>query len=179
MTMLSANNNGFSWASYNEDTASYNEESMTIGGLSEQISITKDSTDYLRYTTEWVANLYETYISKIISTISLSDQSGSGWWVLITWREEMATIFPHTTHTHKHPYNQPNHLISLRTSCQADLFADPYHAYNGSWLLVNDTFQTILIDFTFINCGCRFVNHIPVYQDHVTAKILGWGPSDE
>ncbi|KAJ8643446.1 hypothetical protein MRB53_005194 [Persea americana] len=52
MTMLSASNNEFSWASYNEDTASYNEESMTIEGLSEQISITKDSTDYLRYTTD-------------------------------------------------------------------------------------------------------------------------------
>lgn len=43
---------GFSWTSYNENTASYDDNSMTVAGLLEQINTTRDTTDYLWYTTE-------------------------------------------------------------------------------------------------------------------------------
>lgn len=43
----------FSWLSYNEETASaYTEDTTTMAGLVEQISVTRDSTDYLWYMTE-------------------------------------------------------------------------------------------------------------------------------
>lgn len=45
----------FSWQSYNEETASaYTEDTTTMDGLLEQINITRDTTDYLWYMTEWV-----------------------------------------------------------------------------------------------------------------------------
>ncbi|KAL9169715.1 hypothetical protein ABFS82_04G096900 [Erythranthe guttata] len=44
---------GFSWQSYNEETASsYDDNSFTVVGLREQINTTRDSTDYLWYTTD-------------------------------------------------------------------------------------------------------------------------------
>nr|AAQ21369.1 beta-galactosidase [Sandersonia aurantiaca] len=42
---------GFSWVSYNEDPNSIDDGSFTKLGLVEQISMTRDSTDYLWYTT--------------------------------------------------------------------------------------------------------------------------------
>lgn len=52
MTMAPANTNEFSWETYNEDTASYDDNSMRVVGLLEQINTTKDVTDYLWYMTE-------------------------------------------------------------------------------------------------------------------------------
>ncbi|XP_073008003.1 beta-galactosidase 2-like [Typha latifolia] len=49
MAMLSVG--GFSWQSYNEDINSFDDESFTTVGLLEQINVTRDSTDYLWYTT--------------------------------------------------------------------------------------------------------------------------------
>ncbi|PON85374.1 Glycoside hydrolase [Trema orientale] len=44
---------GFSWQSYNEETASSNNgDSTTLDGLWEQISVTRDATDYLWYLTD-------------------------------------------------------------------------------------------------------------------------------
>ncbi|XP_059645647.1 beta-galactosidase 1 [Cornus florida] len=43
---------GFSWQSYNEETASYDENSFTMVGLLEQINTTRDASDYLWYTTD-------------------------------------------------------------------------------------------------------------------------------
>lgn len=43
---------GFAWQSYNEETASQEENSFTMVGLVEQINTTRDNTDYLWYTTE-------------------------------------------------------------------------------------------------------------------------------
>ncbi|RZR96368.1 hypothetical protein BHM03_00025391 [Ensete ventricosum] len=42
---------GFSWASYNEDTNAIDEETFTTDGLLEQVNVTRDTTDYLWYTT--------------------------------------------------------------------------------------------------------------------------------
>lgn len=42
---------GFTWQSYNEEINSLGEESFTTVGLLEQINVTRDSTDYLWYTT--------------------------------------------------------------------------------------------------------------------------------
>ncbi|KAL7100112.1 hypothetical protein ACP275_09G127500 [Erythranthe tilingii] len=42
----------FSWQSYDEETASPEENSFTMVGLVEQINTTRDNTDYLWYTTE-------------------------------------------------------------------------------------------------------------------------------
>ncbi|KAK4774138.1 hypothetical protein SAY87_029157 [Trapa incisa] len=45
--------NSLSWQSYNEETASaFNDDTTTMQGLYEQISITRDSTDYLWYMTD-------------------------------------------------------------------------------------------------------------------------------
>lgn len=41
----------FSWESYNEDTNSFDDDSFTKVGLFDQISMTRDRTDYLWYTT--------------------------------------------------------------------------------------------------------------------------------
>ncbi|KAL2243239.1 beta-galactosidase-like [Sesamum indicum] len=43
---------GFSWESYNEETASHDDNSFTMVGLVEQINTTRDNTDYLWYTTD-------------------------------------------------------------------------------------------------------------------------------
>ncbi|CAA3010880.1 beta-galactosidase-like [Olea europaea subsp. europaea] len=43
---------GFSWQSYNEQTASYEDNSFTAAGLLEQINTTRDMTDYLWYSTD-------------------------------------------------------------------------------------------------------------------------------
>ncbi|RWR77613.1 beta-galactosidase isoform X2 [Cinnamomum micranthum f. kanehirae] len=53
---------GFSWASYNEDTASYDDNSMTVAGLLEQINTTRDTTDYLWYTTDVNINPNEGFL---------------------------------------------------------------------------------------------------------------------
>ncbi|WOK98608.1 beta-galactosidase 2 isoform X1 [Canna indica] len=42
---------GFTWVSYNEESHSIDEETFTTDGLMEQINMTRDSTDYLWYTT--------------------------------------------------------------------------------------------------------------------------------
>ncbi|KAJ8645058.1 hypothetical protein MRB53_006806 [Persea americana] len=52
MTMTSVNPDGFSWETYNEETASYDDASITMEGLLEQINVTRDVTDYLWYTTD-------------------------------------------------------------------------------------------------------------------------------
>ncbi|XP_010262131.1 PREDICTED: beta-galactosidase isoform X1 [Nelumbo nucifera] len=43
---------GFSWQSYNEETASYDDNSFTTVGLLEQINVTRDASDYLWYMTD-------------------------------------------------------------------------------------------------------------------------------
>ncbi|XP_057978440.1 beta-galactosidase 1 [Malania oleifera] len=43
---------GFSWQSYNEETASYDDSTFTTVGLLEQINVTRDVSDYLWYTTD-------------------------------------------------------------------------------------------------------------------------------
>ncbi|KAL2539140.1 Beta-galactosidase 1 [Abeliophyllum distichum] len=43
---------GFAWQSYNEETASYEDNSFTVVGLLEQINTTRDMTDYLWYSTD-------------------------------------------------------------------------------------------------------------------------------
>ncbi|XP_027168582.1 beta-galactosidase [Coffea eugenioides] len=43
---------GFSWESYNEETASYEDNTFTVSGLLEQINVTRDNSDYLWYSTE-------------------------------------------------------------------------------------------------------------------------------
>lgn len=45
-------NKGFSWQSYNEETASYEDKSFTVVGLLEQINTTRDNSDYLWYSTD-------------------------------------------------------------------------------------------------------------------------------
>lgn len=43
----------FSWQSYNEETASADDDdTTTMDGLWEQVNVTKDATDYLWYMTE-------------------------------------------------------------------------------------------------------------------------------
>lgn len=42
----------FPWQSYNEETASYEDNSFTVVGLREQVNTTRDNTDYLWYSTE-------------------------------------------------------------------------------------------------------------------------------
>ncbi|PIA43034.1 hypothetical protein AQUCO_02000465v1 [Aquilegia coerulea] len=42
---------GFPWKSYNEETASYDDNSITTVGLMEQINTTRDASDYLWYST--------------------------------------------------------------------------------------------------------------------------------
>ncbi|XP_077212588.1 beta-galactosidase-like isoform X1 [Tasmannia lanceolata] len=51
MTMLPLQSDGLSWVSYNEETASYEDDSITTVGLLEQINVTRDVTDYLWYMT--------------------------------------------------------------------------------------------------------------------------------
>ncbi|KAF8388821.1 hypothetical protein HHK36_025501 [Tetracentron sinense] len=43
---------GFSWQSYNEETTSYEDTSITMAGLLEQINTTRDVSDYLWYITD-------------------------------------------------------------------------------------------------------------------------------
>ncbi|XP_027124554.2 beta-galactosidase [Coffea arabica] len=43
---------GFSWESYNEETASNEDNAFTVSGLLEQINVTRDNSDYLWYSTE-------------------------------------------------------------------------------------------------------------------------------
>ncbi|XP_077210114.1 beta-galactosidase-like [Tasmannia lanceolata] len=52
MIMTPVSNDGFSWVSYNEETASYDDDSITTVGLLEQINVTRDVTDYLWYMTD-------------------------------------------------------------------------------------------------------------------------------
>ncbi|KAJ8640959.1 hypothetical protein MRB53_017653 [Persea americana] len=51
MIMAPVNTNRFSWKTYIEETASYDDNSMTVVGLLEQINTTRDATDYLWYMT--------------------------------------------------------------------------------------------------------------------------------
>ncbi|KAL3511690.1 hypothetical protein ACH5RR_024407 [Cinchona calisaya] len=43
---------GFSWESYNEEAASYEDDAFTVSGMLEQINTTWDNSDYLWYTTD-------------------------------------------------------------------------------------------------------------------------------
>lgn len=46
-------NSAFSWQSYNEETASADDDDATVmDGLWEQVNVTRDATDYLWYMTE-------------------------------------------------------------------------------------------------------------------------------
>lgn len=49
---MTAVGSGFSWQSYSEGMVSSVEGSFTGDGLMEQINVTRDTTDYLWYTTE-------------------------------------------------------------------------------------------------------------------------------
>ncbi|KAF8406894.1 hypothetical protein HHK36_006015 [Tetracentron sinense] len=52
MKMVPVSREGFSWQSYNEETASYDDNSIVMVGLMEQINTTRDSSDYLWYSTD-------------------------------------------------------------------------------------------------------------------------------
>ena len=43
---------GLSWDSFNEDTASTDDDLFTMTGLLEQLNTTRDASDYLWYSTE-------------------------------------------------------------------------------------------------------------------------------
>ncbi|XP_058073893.1 beta-galactosidase-like [Magnolia sinica] len=64
MIMTPVNSDGFSWVTYNEETASYNDDSMTVDGLLEQINVTRDVTDYLWYTTDVTIDPDEGFLKK-------------------------------------------------------------------------------------------------------------------
>uniref|UniRef100_A0A5B7A4Z4 Beta-galactosidase n=1 Tax=Davidia involucrata TaxID=16924 RepID=A0A5B7A4Z4_DAVIN len=55
-------NRGFSWQSYNEETASYDDNSFTTVGLLEQINTTRDVSDYLWYMTDVKINPDEGFL---------------------------------------------------------------------------------------------------------------------
>ncbi|KAA8541690.1 hypothetical protein F0562_022842 [Nyssa sinensis] len=55
-------NRGFSWQSYNEETASLNDKSFTMAGLLEQINTTRDVSDYLWYMTDVKINPDEGFL---------------------------------------------------------------------------------------------------------------------
>ncbi|KAJ4959380.1 hypothetical protein NE237_026491 [Protea cynaroides] len=62
MRMTPVSNGGFSWQSYNEETASVADSSFTLIGLVEQINTTRDSTDYLWYMTEVKIDPHEEFL---------------------------------------------------------------------------------------------------------------------
>lgn len=45
---------GLSWKAFNEETTTTDDSSFTVAGLLEQINTTRDLSDYLWYSTEWV-----------------------------------------------------------------------------------------------------------------------------
>jgi len=45
---------GLSWKAFNEETTTTDDSSFTVTGLLEQINATRDLSDYLWYSTEWV-----------------------------------------------------------------------------------------------------------------------------
>lgn len=52
MSFLPTNVKSFSWETYNEDISSIDDESlMSYNGLLEQLNVTRDTSDYLWYTT--------------------------------------------------------------------------------------------------------------------------------
>lgn len=52
MSFLPTNVKSFSWETYNEDISSIDDESlMSYDGLLEQLNVTRDTSDYLWYTT--------------------------------------------------------------------------------------------------------------------------------
>ncbi|GMQ08367.1 hypothetical protein CsSME_00052118 [Camellia sinensis var. sinensis] len=53
---------GFSWQSFNEEPASYNDNSFTTAGLLEQINTTRDMSDYLWYMTDVKIDPYEGFL---------------------------------------------------------------------------------------------------------------------
>lgn len=56
MEMLPTNSELFSWETYNEDLTMVDESStFTTSGLLEQINVTRDTSDYLWYTTKYVS----------------------------------------------------------------------------------------------------------------------------
>uniref|UniRef100_A0A5B7A6C7 Beta-galactosidase n=2 Tax=Davidia involucrata TaxID=16924 RepID=A0A5B7A6C7_DAVIN len=55
-------NRGFSWQSYNEETASFDDNSFTTVGLLEQINTTRDVSDYLWYMTDVKINPDEGFL---------------------------------------------------------------------------------------------------------------------
>ncbi|KAL5973631.1 hypothetical protein ACLOJK_030285 [Asimina triloba] len=64
MIMTPVNNDGFSWVTYNEETTSYDDDSMSVDGLLEQINVTRDTTDYLWYTTDVTIDSNEEFLKK-------------------------------------------------------------------------------------------------------------------
>lgn len=63
----------FSWMSFSEETNSLDDNSFTKNGLVEQISMTWDRTDYLWYTTSWVANSLHSWLSLAVSYIKITN----------------------------------------------------------------------------------------------------------
>ncbi|KAL5698727.1 Beta-galactosidase 1 [Ranunculus cassubicifolius] len=53
---------GFPWKSYNEETAAYDDNSITRTGLMEQINVTRDGSDYLWYSTDVKIGLNEAFL---------------------------------------------------------------------------------------------------------------------
>ncbi|KAA8540294.1 hypothetical protein F0562_024143 [Nyssa sinensis] len=54
---------GFSWQSYNDETASYDDDTFTMVGLLEQINTTRDVSDYLWYMTDVTINPDEGFLN--------------------------------------------------------------------------------------------------------------------
>lgn len=51
---MTSEGRGFTWQSYNDQTELYGDNSFTSVGLLEQVNVTRDSSDYLWYMTEYV-----------------------------------------------------------------------------------------------------------------------------
>jgi hypothetical protein len=62
---------GLSWQVFTEQTASTDDSSFTMTGLLEQLNTTRDLTDYLWYSTEWVINSSSIFKWQLLSFISV------------------------------------------------------------------------------------------------------------
>eukprot|EP01018_Ginkgo_biloba_P020961 Gb_12091 [translate_table: standard] len=88
MKMAPGNNGGLAWESFNEDIASFAESSITATGLLEQINTTRDSTDYLWYTTSVEVDPDEPFIKG--GNLPLLSLQSAGHAVLVFINGELA-----------------------------------------------------------------------------------------
>ncbi|GJR86846.1 beta-galactosidase 3-like protein [Tanacetum coccineum] len=65
--MLPTNVNRLAWQTFSEDVSTVNSDSkMTVSGLLDQVSVTRDASDYLWYTTSAVPALDYDHIGQFI-----------------------------------------------------------------------------------------------------------------